>query len=135
MGSDRPLAIDRLGSGRIEEGAYVWRKLIDSGAVVDNGTDVPVESVNPVHSFYSLMTRQTLAGEPQGGYEPSQKLTRYEGLKRYTIDAAYGAFEEHLKGSIEPGKLADFTVFDQDLLTVVDNRLLKTKVVMTIVAG
>jgi predicted amidohydrolase YtcJ len=135
MSSDRPWAIDRLGIERIEEGAYVWRKLLDSDAVVINGTDVPVEPVNPISSFYSLVTRQTLGGEPQGGFEPSQKLTRYEALKSYTLDAAYGAFEEHLKGSIEPGKLADFTVFDQDLLTVPDNRLLKTKVVMTIVAG
>ena len=135
MSSDRPWAIDRLGIERIEEGAYVWRKLLDSGAVVINGTDVPVEPVNPIHSFYSLVTRQTLAGEPQGGYEPSQKLTRYEALKSYTLDAAYAAFEEHKKGSIEVGKLADFTVFDQDLLKVADDRLLKTQVMMTIVAG
>lgn len=135
LSSDRPWAINRLGIKRIEEGAYVWRKLVDSGAVVVNGTDVPVEPVSPIHSFYALVTRQTLAGEPQGGYEPSQKLTRYEALKSYTLDAAYAAFEEHLKGSIELGKLADFTVFDQDLLSVPDNQILNTQVDMTIVAG
>jgi predicted amidohydrolase YtcJ len=135
MSSDRPWAIDRLGIERIEEGAYVWRKLWDTGAIVINGTDVPVEPINPINSYYSLVTRQTLAGEPKGGFEPSQKLTRMEALKTYTLDAAYGAFEEHLKGSIEQGKLADFTVFDQDLLTVPDNKILDTKVSMTIVGG
>jgi predicted amidohydrolase YtcJ len=135
LSSDRPWAIDRLGIQRIEEGAYVWRKLLDSGAVVSNGTDVPVEPVNPIHSFFSLVTRQTLKGQPKGGYEPSQKLTREEALKSYTLDAAYTAFEDHLKGSIEPGKLADFTVFDQDLMTVPDDQILDTKVSMTIVGG
>ena len=135
MSSDRPWAIDRLGLERIEEGAYVWRKLLETGAVVINGTDVPVEPVNPIHSYYALVTRQTLAGTPEGGYEPGQKLDRMEALKTYTLDAAYGAFEEQLKGSIEPGKLADFTVFDQDLIQVPDDQLLQTNVVMTIVGG
>ena len=81
------------------------------------------------------MTRQTLNGEPTGGYEPSQKLTRQEALKSYTLDAAYAAFEEHLKGSIEPGKLADFTVFDQDIMTVADDKILDTNVAMTMVGG
>jgi len=135
LSSDRPWAIDRLGIQRIQEGAYVWRKLLDSGAVVSNGTDVPVEPVNPIHSFFALVTRQTLKGQPNGGYEPSQKLTREEALKSYTLDAAYSAFEDHLKGSIEPGKLADFTVFDQDLMKVPDDKILDTKVAMTIVGG
>ncbi len=135
LSSDRPWAIDRLGSQRIEEGAYVWRKLLDSGAVIANGTDVPVEPVNPINSFFALVTRQTLNGEPAGGYEPSQKLTRQEALKSYTLDAAYAAFEEHLKGSIEPGKLADFTVFDQDIMTVADEKILDTNVAMTMVGG
>ncbi len=135
LSSDRPWAIHRLGKDRIEEGAYVWRKLLDSGAIIINGTDVPVEPINPVNSYYSLVTRQTLEGEPAGGYEPSQKLTRMEALKSYTIDAAYGAFEENIKGSITAGKLADFTVFSQDLLTVADDKLLSTSVEMTIVGG
>ncbi|MBL4681375.1 MAG: amidohydrolase, partial [Pseudomonadales bacterium] len=135
MSSDRPWAIDRLGKKRIEEGAYMWRSLIDSGAMVINGTDVPVEPINPIASFYALVTRQTLAGTPDGGFEPDQKLKRLEALKTYTLNAAYGAFEEGIKGSIEAGKLADFTVFSQDLVTVPDNQLLNTQVLMTIVGG
>ncbi len=135
LSSDRPWAIKRLGKERIEESAYVWRKLLDSGARLINGTDVPVEPINPIASFYSLVTRQTLAGEPEGGFEPDQKLTRLEALRSYTLDAAYGAFEDKIKGTIEPGKLADFTVFSQDILTVADKQLLDTQVEMTIVGG
>ena len=135
MSSDRPWAINRLGKKRIEEGAYMWKALTDSGAMVINGTDVPVEPISPIASFYALVTRQTLGGTPEGGYEPSQKLDRMQALKTYTINAAYGAFEENIKGSIEAGKLADFTVFDQDPLTVPDNKLLDTKVLMTIVGA
>ncbi len=135
MSSDRPWAIDRLGRLRIESGAYMWRTFVDTGAVIVNGTDVPVEPINPIASFYSLVSRRTLGGEPPGGFEPSQKLTRAEALRSYTLDAAYGAFEEDIKGSIEPGKLADFTVFDQDIMTVDEDELLSTNVAMTIVGG
>ncbi len=135
MASDRPWAIDRLGKGRIVEGAYVWRKLLDSGAKVINGTDVPVEPLSPIASFYASVTRQTLKGDPPGGYEPNQKMTREEALRSYTLDAAYGGFEEDIKGSIEAGKLADFAVFSQDIITVPDNELLNTKVDYTIVGG
>ena len=135
MSSDRPWAIDRLGIKRIKEGAYVWRKLIDSGAVLINGTDAPVEPVNPIASFYSLVTRQTLEGEPKGGFEPDQKLTREEALISYTLAAAYGAFEEDQKGSLEVGKWADFTVLDRDIMTVPDAELLQTTVLMTVVGG
>ena len=124
MSSDRPWAIDRLGKKRIEEGAYMWKALSDSGAMVINGTDVPVEPINPIASFYALVTRQTLGGMPAGGYEPDQKLNRLQALKTYTLNAAYGAFEENIKGSIEAGKLADFTVFDQDILSIPDDQLL-----------
>lgn len=135
MSSDRPWAIDRLGKKRIEEGAYVWRSLLDSGAVIANGTDAPVEPVSPVASFFASVTRQTLQQTPKGGYEPAQKMTREEALRSYTLDAAYAAFEEDEKGSIEPGKLADFTVFSQDLLRVSETRLLDTKVLKTVVGG
>ena len=113
----------------------MWRTFVDTGAVIVNGTDVPVEPINPIASFYSLVSRRTLGGEPPGGFEPSQKLTRAEALRSYTLDAAYGAFEEDIKGSIEPGKLADFTVFDQDIMTVDESELLSTNVAMTIVGG
>ncbi len=135
MSSDRPWAIERLGKERIEEGAYVWRKLLDSGARIVNGTDAPVEPVNPIPSFYASITRKTLAGAPEGGFEPEQKMTREEALKSYTLDAAYGAFEDNIKGSIEVGKLADFTVYSQDLMRVDEDKILDTQIDMTIVGG
>ena len=135
MSSDRPWAIYRLGERRIVNGAYVWQKLLQSGAKVINGTDAPVEPISPVASFYSSVTRKTLKGTPDGGYEADQKMTRDQALRSYTLDAAYGAFEEDIKGSIEPGKLADFTVFDQDIMTVDEKDILNVKVMMTIVGG
>lgn len=135
MASDRPWAIDRLGKKRIVEGAYVWNKLTDSGATIVNGTDAPVEPLSPIACFYAAVTRQTLSGTPTGGYEPNQKMSRLEALKSYTINNAYGAFEEDLKGSIEVGKLADFTVFSQDIMKIPDNDILKTEIEYTIVGG
>lgn len=135
MSSDRPWAIDRLGEKRIKEGAYMWQTLLQSGVPIVNGTDVPVEPLNPIASFYASVSRKTLKGLPEGGYEPEQKMTRAQALKSYTLDAAYGAFEENIKGSIAVGKLADFTIFDQDLMTVAEDKILDTKVVMTIFDG
>lgn len=135
MSSDRPWAIDRLGEKRIKEGAYMWQSLLKSGAVIVNGTDVPVEPINPIASFFASVTRQTLKGEPEGGFEPEEKMTRQQALKSYTLDAAYGAFEEDIKGSIVPGKLADFTIFTKDLMTVPDKELLTSEVAMTIFGG
>ena len=113
----------------------MWQSILKSGGKVINGTDVPVEPINPVASFYASVTRMTLKGEPAGGYEPEEKMTRQQALRSYTLDAAYGAFEEKSKGSIEIGKLADFTVFSQDIMKVADTELLKTEVVMTILGG
>lgn len=135
LSSDRPWAIERLGEKRIKEGAYMWQSLLKSGAVVVNGTDVPVEPINPIASFFASVTRQTLTGEPTGGYEPEEKMNRVQALRSYTLDAAYGAFEEKIKGSIAPGKLADFTIFNQDLMTVPDEKILTTEVAMTILGG
>jgi predicted amidohydrolase YtcJ len=135
MASDRPWAIDRLGLDRIVEGAYVWQKLLQSGAVVINGSDVPVEPLDPLASFYASVTRQTLEGTPEGGYEPDQAMSRAEALKSYTLDAAFAAFEETTKGSIEVGKWADFAVFSQDIMQVPAADLLDTKVTHTIVGG
>ncbi|UII23608.1 amidohydrolase [Fulvivirga ligni] len=135
MSSDRPWAIDRLGEKRIKEGAYMWQALLKSGARIVNGTDVPVEPIDPIACFYASVSRKTLKGEPSGGYEPEQKMTREQALKSYTLDAAYGAFEENIKGSIEVGKLADFTVFSQDILTVPEDQILATKIKMTILGG
>lgn len=135
LSSDRPWAIDRLGEKRIIDGAYVWKKLLDSGAIIVNGSDVPVEPINPIASFYASVTRKTLKGQPEGGYESEQVMTREQALRSYTLDAAYGAFEEKIKGSIHPGKLADFTVFSKDLMTIHADELLSTEVTITIVGG
>jgi predicted amidohydrolase YtcJ len=135
MSSDRPWAIDRLGEKRIVEGAYMWQSLLTSGAKIVNGTDAPVEPVNPIPSFFASVARQTLKGEPAGGYEPAEKMTREQALRSYTLDAAYGAFQEKQLGSIEPGKFADFTILTQDIMEVAEDQILKTEVAMTIVGG
>ncbi|HNR72898.1 MAG TPA: amidohydrolase family protein [Cyclobacteriaceae bacterium] len=135
LSSDRPWAIERLGEKRIKEGAYMWQSLLKSGAVIVNGTDVPVEPINPIASFFASVTRQTLKGEPVGGFEPDEKMARGQALRSYTLDAAYGAFEEKKKGSIKPGKLADFVVFSKDLMTIPDSEILSTEVVLTILGG
>ena len=135
MSSDRPWAIDRLGEKRIVEGAYMWQSLLQSGIPVVNGTDVPVEPLNPIPSFYASISRKTLKGTPEGGYEPKERMTREQALRSYTLDAAYGAFEEDFKGSITPGKLADFTIYNQDLMSVPESDVLNTEVVMTIFNG
>lgn len=135
LSSDRPWAIDRLGEKRIVDGAYVWQKLMKSGAVVTNGTDAPVEPVDPIPSFYASVTRKTLAGTPEGGYEASQKMTREEALKSYTLDGAFAEFEEDFKGSIEVGKAADFTVYDKNIMEIPEDEILDAKVVRTVVGG
>lgn len=135
MSSDRSWAIDRLGKKRIVEGAYMWQDLLQTGIPIINGTDVPVEPLNPISSFYASVSRKTLKGTPEGGYEPEQKMTREQALKSYTLDAAYGAFEEDIKGSISVGKLADFTIYNQDIMTVDENKILDTEIVMTIFDG
>ena len=135
MSSDRPWAIDRLGEKRIVEGAYMWQSLLQSGIPIVNGTDVPVEPLDPIPSFYASISRKTLKGTPEGGYEPAERMTREQALRSYTLDAAYGAFEEDIKGSITPGKLADFTIYNQDLMTVPEGEVLTTEVVMTIFNG
>ncbi|MCS5490543.1 amidohydrolase [Algoriphagus limi] len=135
LSSDRPWAIDRLGEKRIIDGAYVWQKLFQTGARIANGTDAPVEPVDAIPSFYASVTRKTLEGLPEGGYEGDQKMTREQALKSYTLDGAFAEFEEDFKGSIEVGKAADFTVFDQNIMEVPEDEILKTQVEMTIVGG
>ena len=135
MSSDRPWAIDRLGKERIESGAYLWRDLLNAGVHIANGTDVPVEPINPVANFYASVARRTLKGLPADGYEIGQKLSRQETLKSMTLWNAYAAFEEAEVGSISVGKRADMTVTDQNLMTVDETMILATKPVMTIVGG
>ncbi len=133
--SDRPWAPQRLGAARVKEGAYVWRKLLDAGARITNGTDAPVEDVSPMQNFHATVTRQDANGRPPGGFDPDQKLTRAEALRTMTLDAAYGSFAEREKGSVEVGKLADLVVLSQDILSVPDDALMKTEVLATIVDG
>src|SRR5690349_8109740 len=135
MSSDRPWAIERLGEKRIKEGAYVWQSLLKTGARIVNGTDDPVEPVNPIPCFYAAVSRKTLAGFPDGGFEPEQKMTREQALRSYTLDAAFGGFQDDVLGSIEVGKLADFTVFSKDIMKVSEDEILQTRVAMTIVGG
>jgi predicted amidohydrolase YtcJ len=133
--SDRPWAPKRLGDARVAEGAYVWRKLLDTGARILNGTDAPVEDVSPIQNFHASVTRQDAEGRPPGGFDPDQKLTRAEALRTMTLDAAFGSFAEKEKGSIEVGKLADLVVLSQDILATPDDALLKTAILATIVDG
>jgi hypothetical protein len=133
--SDRPWAPRRLGEARVREGAYVWRKLLDTGARIANGTDAPVEDVSPLQNFHATVTRQDASGQPPGGFDPDQKLTRAEALRTMTLEAAYGSFAEGEKGSIEAGKVADLVVLSQDILAVPDEALLKTEILATIVDG
>ncbi|MCG6926508.1 MAG: amidohydrolase [Acidobacteria bacterium] len=133
--SDRPWASQRLGPARVAEGAYAWRKLLETGARVLNGTDAPVEDLSPLENFYATVTRQDPSGQPPGGFDPDQRLTREEALRTMTLEPAYGGFEENEKGSIEPGKVADLVVLSQDILSVPDDALLKTRVLATIVDG
>lgn len=130
--SDGPWVIKRLGEKRAGEGAYVWQKLMKSGAVVANGTDAPVEDVNPLTSFYASVTRKL----PDGTiFYPDQRMTRQEALRSYTTNNAYAAFEEKIKGSISVGKLADITVLSGDIMTIPDEEILDIEVLYTIVGG
>jgi predicted amidohydrolase YtcJ len=133
--SDRPWAEKRLGEARVKEGAYAWRKLLATGARILNGTDAPVEDVSPIQNFHATVTRQDANGQPPGGFDPDQKLTRGEALRTMTLDSAYGSFAEAEKGSIEVGKLADLVVLSQDVLSVPDEALMETEVLATIVGG
>jgi len=133
--SDLPWAAERIGEARVAEGAYVWQKLRKSGAVLINGTDAPVEDVDPIRSFYASVTRQSEAGLPPDGYQPDQKLTRMEALRSYTRDAYWASFADRNGGTIEPGKWADLTVLSKDLLSVPDREILDTRVLYTIVNG
>jgi predicted amidohydrolase YtcJ len=130
--SDAPYVLLRLGAKRAEEGAYVWQKLMKTGAIVGNGTDAPVEDVSPLASFYASVSRKLKDGSR---FYPDQRMSREEALRSYTLNNAYAAFEEKLKGSLEPGKLADVTVLSRDIMTIPEDEILSTDVVYTIVGG
>jgi len=130
--SDGPFVIARLGRERAEAGAYVWQKLLKSGAMVANGTDTPVEDVDPIQCYYASVSRRMKNGTV---FFPSQRMSRMEALRSYTIDNAYAAFEEGSKGSLKVGKLADVAVLSSDILSVPENEIQSAKVDYTIVGG
>jgi predicted amidohydrolase YtcJ len=130
--SDGPWVPKRLGEPRAGERTYVWRALWDSGAVVNNGTDVPVEDIDPLASFRATVTREMADGRR---FHQEQRLTRLEALQSYTRNNAYAAFEEDLKGSLAPGKLADFVVLDRDILSIPDAELAQARVLTTVLGG
>ena len=132
--SDMGWAQDRLGADRIR-GAYAWRTVLESGARLALGSDFPIEDVNPFFGIYSAVTRQDQSGQPAGGWYPSQKLTLAEAIRGFTSDAAYAAFEEGTRGTIEPGKLADFTIVEGDLYAMPQSELFRAKVRYTMVGG
>jgi len=130
--SDGPWVIKRLGEKRAEEGDYVWHKFMATGAIICNGTDVPVEDVDPIACYYATVTRKL---KDCTAFYPDQKMSREEGLRSYTLNCAYAAFEEDFKGSLTVGKLADITVLSKNILTVPDDEILQTEVLYTIVGG
>ncbi len=130
--SDAPYVLERLGEQRAKEGAYVWQSLLESGAVVTNGTDAPVEDVDPIASYYATVSRRISDGTV---FFPEQRMSRLEALRSYTLSGAYAAFEEDIKGSLAPGKLADITVLSKDILSIAEDEIPTTEVVYTIVGG
>jgi predicted amidohydrolase YtcJ len=132
--SDMYWAANRLGLGRLL-GAYAWRSLLNTGVVVPNGSDFPVEAVNPLFSFHSAVSRQDADNWPTGGWMPEQRMTRYEALESMTMWPAYAAFQERIMGSITPGKLADFVILDRDIMTVPEQDILGTSVLATYIGG
>jgi predicted amidohydrolase YtcJ len=130
--SDAPWVPPRLGDQRAASGAYLWRSLMNAGVVIINGTDAPVEDVDPIACFYASVSRRTSDGSVFYG---DQKMTREEALASYTRNGAYGAFEEDIKGTLAVGKLADVTVLTKDILTCPEAEILDARVAWTILGG
>jgi len=132
--SDKNMAEDRVGPERIL-GGYAWRRLLESGAIIANGSDFPVELSNPFHGLYAAVTRQGRDGEPEGGWYADQALTRAEALHSFTLAGAYAARQEDRLGSLEPGKWADFILIDRDYFTVPASEIDDIQVLQTWVGG
>jgi len=130
--SDGPWVWKRLGEKRAEEGAYMWRKLMETGAVICNGTDAPVEDVDPLPSFHATVSRKLKDGRV---FYPDQRMSPEEALLSYTLNAAYAGFQEDRLGSLTPGKLADIVILSKDIMTIPENEILETDVLTTIVGG
>lgn len=131
--SDAPFVVKRLGTDRSRLGAYAWRSLLDNGVIVANGTDAPVEDVDPIKSFYASVTRRR---EDSGlVFFSEQKMTREEAIYSYTLGNAFAAFEDGYKGSLRAGKVADIVILSNDLVKCTDDEILKTRVLCTITDG
>jgi predicted amidohydrolase YtcJ len=133
--SDLPWAPTRLGDARVEEGGYVWQKLLKSGAIIANGSDFPVEEPNPMLGLYASITRQDESGNPPNGWQPDQRLSREETLRSFTLHAAFAAHAEKDLGSLTPGKLADLVVLSKDVMTIAPKEILSTTVTTTVIGG
>ena len=132
--SDLFFAPARLGMDRLA-GAYAWNSLLKTGAIVCGGSDAPVERGEPMIEFYAAVARKSIKGESGEGWHPEQAVSREQALKMFTINAAYAAFEENDKGSIEVGKLADFTVLSNDIMKIPGPEILKTRCEITVIGG
>ena len=130
--SDGSWVPKRIGAKRAKEGAYVWQKLMRAGALVTNGTDAPVEDIDPIANFYAAVTRKLADGS---SFYPDQRMSRNQALRACTINNAYAVFEEDIKGSLTPGKLADITVLSEDITKVPEDRIRNARVVYTVVGG
>jgi predicted amidohydrolase YtcJ len=124
----------RLGMDRLR-GAYAWASLIRAGSIIAGGSDAPVEVGSPLIEFYAAVARKDLSGFSGEGWHPEEALSRQQALMLFTYWPAYAAFQEEDLGTIEPGKIADFTVFDRDLMTVPEGEILKARAVMTVIGG
>lgn len=132
--SDKNMAVDRIGEVRIQ-GAYAWRKLMEAGALIANGSDFPVESPNPFFGLHAAITRQDKNNEPAGGWYPEERMTPEEAFASFTLDAAYSGFQEDYLGSLEPGKKADFIVLDRDIFAIPASEIWQVRAVETWVNG
>jgi hypothetical protein len=132
--SDMLWADDRLGAERLRT-AYAYKQLLAQNNWLPNGTDFPIESINPVYTFYASVFRKNLDGMPEHGFQPENSLSREEAIRSMTCWAAQASFEEQRKGSIEPGKLADFVVLNTDLMKCAENEIIQTQVLQTVLSG
>ncbi|CAM3676421.1 amidohydrolase [Rheinheimera salexigens] len=132
--SDKNMAADRLGEERLR-GAYAWRTFIDQGSIIVGGSDYPVELAEPFHGIHASVTRQDQHNQPKGGWIPEQRLTLTEALRSFTVDAAYGAFQENMMGTLAPGSWADFILIDRDIFTIPETELWQVEVEQTWVNG